>query len=303
LLALKQTHQVLLTAFGCHEWSINGPAPASAVPQIEDSSPNHAANDPQSASRNDVPPLTLLSLTLLYSTQTADSNLDGNPKALSVPAQRVITAHLMHLWLSHKYVLGGISLTRSEQTLGLRSSQHFKLCPADPDDIIFGLHFPTLATDSQVQADPSLKEKVWHLTWMPLAVLASLRPQRQPTRFTGEIWVMIFCQALGAPIQLLRAHAVARTQCACQKFVLDQYGDHVLTCKKHTGAIAGHDHVMSVSAQLACNSRLRVRINRKVATTAADSNKPRFLARLRFCLHSCIDRDAVQKKICASHGF
>jgi len=55
--------------------------------------------------------------------------------------------------------------------------------------------------------------------------------------------------------------------------VLDQYGDHVLTCKKPTGAIAGHDHVMNVSAQLARNSGLRVRINRKVATTAAGSNK------------------------------
>jgi len=48
-----------------------------------------------------------------------------------------------------------------------------------------------------------------------------------------------------------------------------------ITCslKKHAGAIAGHDHVMSVSAQLARNSELRVCINRKVTTTAADSNK------------------------------
>ena len=37
LLVLKQAHQNLLTDFGCHEWSINGPASASAVPQIEDS--------------------------------------------------------------------------------------------------------------------------------------------------------------------------------------------------------------------------------------------------------------------------
>jgi len=46
-----------------------------------------------------------------------------------------------------------------------------------------------------------------------------------------------------------------------------------MSCKKHTGAIAGHDHVMNVSAQLARNSGLRIRINRKVATTATDSNK------------------------------
>ena len=58
-----------------------------------------------------------------------------------------------------------------------------------------------------------------------------------------------------------------------KKFVLDQYGDHVLTCKKHTGAIAGHDHVMNVTAQLARNSGLKVRVNRKVDTTAADNNK------------------------------
>jgi len=185
------------------------PASASAVPQIKDSSSNPAANAPQSASRNVVTPLTLLPLTLLYSTQTVDSNLDGNAKVPSVPAQRVITAHLMRLWPSHQYVLGEISLTRSEQTLGLQSSRRFKACPADPDDTNFGLHFPTPATDTQVQADPSLKEKAWHLTWMPLASLASLRPQRQPTHFTGEIWVNFFCLALGTPIPLLRAHAVA----------------------------------------------------------------------------------------------
>ena len=50
--------------------------------------------------------------------------------------------------------------------------------------------------------------------------------------------------------------------------------DHVLTCKKHTGAIAGHDHVMNVTAQLARKSGLKVRVNRKVDTTAADNNKP-----------------------------
>ena len=114
LLALKQAHKVLLTDFGCHEWSIDGPAPASAVPQIEGLSPNPAANAPQSAHSNVVPPLTLLPLTLLYSSQTKDSNLDGNAQAPSVPVQRMITAHLMHFWPSHQYLLGDIALTRCE---------------------------------------------------------------------------------------------------------------------------------------------------------------------------------------------
>jgi len=61
--------------------------------------------------------------------------------------------------------------------------------------------------------------------------------------------------ALGAPIPLLCVYAVSCTQCACQNLVLDQYGEHMLPCKKQTGAITGHDHVMNVSAQLARNSR------------------------------------------------
>jgi len=154
--------------------------------------PNPPANAPRSSSSNVVPPLTLLPLTLLYNTQTVDSNLDGKTKAPSMPAQHVITAHLMRCWPSHQYVLGTISLTHGKQTLGLQSSQRFKACPTDPDDTIFGLHFPAPATDCQIQADPSFKEKAWHLTWMPLAFLASLRPQRQPTRFTGDIWVNVF---------------------------------------------------------------------------------------------------------------
>jgi len=120
--------QASSSEFGCHEWSINGPAPASVVPQIKGSSPSPGTNAPQSAPRKVVPPLTLLPLTLLYSSQTVDSNLDGNAKAPSIPSQRVITAHLMHFQPSHQYVLGNISLTRSEQTLSLQSSLRFKAC-------------------------------------------------------------------------------------------------------------------------------------------------------------------------------
>jgi hypothetical protein len=110
----------------------------------------------------------------------------------------------MRFWPFHQYLLGDIAVTRSEQTLSLQSAQCFMACPTDRDDTIFDLHFPTPPTDSQMQADPSLKEKTWHLNWMPLVFLASFRPKRQPTRFTGEIRVNFVCQALGAPIPLLR---------------------------------------------------------------------------------------------------
>ena len=67
-----------------------------------------------------------------------------------------------------------------------------------------------------------------------------LAPEKANTLYWSDLGKFLH-QALGAPIPLLCAHAVTRTQCACQNFALDQYEDHVLTCKKYTGAIAGHD--------------------------------------------------------------
>jgi len=78
---------------------------------------------------------------------------------------------------------------------------------------------------------------------------------------------------MGAHILMLQAHAVARTMCSCKNFSLDPQGDHVLTCKKHTGGTRGHNHVMDVLTQLARNTGYSVRINHKVSTTAAGIKK------------------------------
>ena len=79
---------------------------------------------------------------------------------------------------------------------------------------------------------------------------------------------------MGAPILMLQAHAATRMMCACQKNSLDPQGDHVLTCKKHTGATRGHDHIVEVLATLVRNSCDKtVRVNYKVLQTAADSRK------------------------------
>jgi len=78
---------------------------------------------------------------------------------------------------------------------------------------------------------------------------------------------------MGARIPMLQAHAVAQTMCSCKSFSLDLQGDHVLTCKKHTGATRGHNHVTDVFVQLPLNTGYSVRVNHKVSTTAAASNK------------------------------
>jgi len=103
--------------------------------------------------------------------------------------------------------------------------------------------------------------------------MADMSAQTPITRFSLDLWMSFFCRFIGAPIMMLKAYAVARMMCSCKNFSLDLQGDHVLTCKKHTGATRGHNCVMDVLAQMACNTGYSVCVNRKMSTTVAASNK------------------------------
>ena len=49
---------------------------------------------------------------------------------------------------------------------------------------------------------------------------------------------------------------------------IDPLGDHVLTCKQHTGSIHGHNDLMDVVASLSRDFTIGpVRVNHKVSTT------------------------------------
>jgi len=51
-------------------------------------------------------------------------------------------------------------------------------------------------------------------------------------------------------------------------------GDHVLTCKQHTGSVRGHNHLMDVMASLSRDSKIGpVRVNHKVSTTGDGTRK------------------------------
>ena len=69
------------------------------------------------------------------------------------------------------------------------------------------------------------------------------------------------------------AHAHIRTLCSC-KMCINPLGDHVLTCKQHTGSIRGHNHLMDVVASLSRDSKIGpVRVNHKVSTTGDGTRK------------------------------
>ena len=98
---------------------------------------------------------------------------------------------------------------------------------------------------------PMEKAKQMHINWNPLGFLSDLSAHKIVTRFPPDVWEAFCCRSFGAPIPKMLAHAQSRTLCSC-KMGIDPLGDHVLTCKQHTGSIRGHNHLMDV---VACLSR------------------------------------------------
>jgi len=105
---------------------------------------------------------------------------------------------------------------------------------------------------------------------------------------------------MGAPILMLKAHAMALTMCSCKNFSLNPQGHHVLTCKKHMGATRGHNHIMDVLAQLARNIGYSVRINHKVSKTEAASNKQGNVELVKFVLDGS-NNLVIDVLICCDH--
>jgi len=102
-----------------------------------------------------------------------------------------------------------------------------------------------------------------HLTWNPVGFLSDLSKHKSETRFPPDVWLAFFCKSFGAPIPKMLLHTHSRTLCSC-KMCINPLGDHVLTCKQHTGSIRGHNHLMDVVASLSRDSKIgSVRVNHR----------------------------------------
>jgi len=112
-----------------------------------------------------------------------------------------------------------------------------------------------------------------HINWNPLGFLSDLSAHKIETRFPPDVWQAFFCKSFGALIPKMLAHAQSCTLCSC-KMGINPLGDHVLTCKQHTGSIRGHNHLMDVVACLSRDSKIGpVRVNQKESTTGDGTRK------------------------------
>jgi len=175
--------------------------------------------------------------------------------------------HIMNRWAQHEGALAHISLKRSVEMLELQCAQLFPARPADPDSSVFAELFPASQSQPSQTNVPTEKAKQMHLNWNPLGFLSDLSAHKPETRFPPDVWQAFSCRSFGAPIPKMLAHAQSRTLCSC-KMGIDPLGDHVLTCKQHTGSIRGLNHLMDVVACLLRDSKIGpLRVNHKVSTT------------------------------------
>jgi len=157
----------------------------------------HPQNPPAGGSRSSrspsaLPQLVLPPLSMLFESSQGEDRRnsrseapqDANGRPPADPSQREITAHLMQRWKDHQYVLGHISLARSEEYLKLQSVQRIPAVPKAESDTIFNEYFPQTAPAASVSqpaptypAAPAEKKKVWNLNWSPLSWLADMSAQ------------------------------------------------------------------------------------------------------------------------------
>jgi len=179
----------------------------------------------------------------------------------------------MGRWAKHERALAHIILKRSIEMLELQCAKHFPARPADPDSSVFAELFPTSQPQPSQPNVPTAKAKQMHLNWNPLGFLSDLSKHKSETRFPPNVWQAFSCKNFGAHIPKMLAHAHSRTLCSC-KMCIDPLGDHVLTCKQHTGSIRGHNHLMDVVASLSRDSKIGpVRVYHKVSTTGDGTRK------------------------------
>ena len=86
------------------------------------------------------------------------------------------------------------------------------------------------------------------LRWVPLGFLGKIGPGHHADSWHLSLWQTFFCSTVGERVPvLLTLHTQSHpgATCGCSKFLLDSHGDHVSTCKSHSGAAKSHDWMVA----------------------------------------------------------
>ena len=86
------------------------------------------------------------------------------------------------------------------------------------------------------------------LRWVPLVFLGKIGPRHHADSWHLSLWQTFFCSTIGERVLVLvtlPTRSYPGATCGCSKFLLDSHGDHVGTCKSHSGATKSHDWMVA----------------------------------------------------------
>ena len=123
--------------------------------------------------------------------------------------------------------------------LELHCKQRFtaisRVAKGEPGHSILG---PDMPIEEEPDCDPSKQARV---EYSPLAHAVCL----SDLPWKPHEYESYFCQLLGVPLPQLVPLAREGRVCACGRHVIDEFGDHIHSCKKHTGSTkAAHETLL-----------------------------------------------------------
>ena len=221
LVDLNTTHQELIEQYHCVE----------ATPGADDTA-TADTEDAQAAAPLSLPPLNLLAK---HNLSDPESGAGCSP-----PTQRQITTQVMRFWGPH--LEARAPNTRCQDMRALHCAQTFpatsRVQEGADDHSILQDNMP----EQEAPDDDASKTRKLHFS--PTAWLSCLSSSATMP-FDKRTWISFFCQFLGVPIPALEKLANKQYVCACGRHTIDGYGDHIHSCKHHTGSIkAAHEQVL-----------------------------------------------------------
>ena len=226
LVDLKHTHACLLQDYQCVE---GAPAADAAIANDND-------DEVRPAPHLSLPPLNMLARQHLLSEEEV---VAGN----CLPLQRRVTTQIMRNWAPHLTAQAQPASIRCQHLRMLHSKVTVNATSRVPEGAAgHSILQDNMPDDEDMDCDEARKKK---LTYCPAAHPACLFLGKARSAVTDKDWQSWMCQFLGVSIPALVPLWKERRVCACGRHVIDEYGDHVHTCKKHTGSTkSAHETVL-----------------------------------------------------------
>jgi hypothetical protein len=230
---LRDIHSNLISKYDCKEVC----APSQSQGNLG-SSARLSSQDgiPQ---QQEAAPLSLPQLDRLFEASFArDESSASDTGVTAIPSQLKITKQILRYWQPFQDLkLQSVGSRRQEQ-LSSRCQQRIV---ATVEESVLRMEMAGLESQEE-----DASQRV--LFYKPMAWLGQIRPHRRDESWSAGLWQTFFSTSMGAQIPVIAEKPLA--VCGCRKFKIDALGDHLCTCKSHSGAKKAHDWAVDQLADL-----------------------------------------------------